>query len=87
MFSLFFHLNRVFFAISFAGISLGQTSALLPDYAKAKHSAQLMIQLFNLEPRIDIYAESGIKPVSAIFGVEVVMLYDLSPRCEGYEHS
>ena len=66
---------RVFFAISFAGVSLGQASAMLPDYAKAKYSAQLMLQLFNLQPTIDVYSKDGLKPVSAItFGLIVYML-------------
>lgn len=55
---------RVVFGIAFAGISLGQASAFLPDYAKARHSANIILNLFATKPLIDNYSKSGLKPVS-----------------------
>ncbi|XP_033097909.1 ATP-dependent translocase ABCB1-like [Anneissia japonica] len=53
---------KVFFGISFAGISLGQSSAFIPDYTKAKYSTALLIKLFNTVPSIDSYSNAGLKP-------------------------
>ncbi|XP_071944971.1 ATP-dependent translocase ABCB1-like [Antedon mediterranea] len=53
---------KVFFGISFAGISLGQSSAFIPDYTKAKYSTALLIKLFNTVPAIDSYSTGGLKP-------------------------
>eukprot|EP00057_Strongylocentrotus_purpuratus_P008762 XP_011663236.1 PREDICTED: multidrug resistance protein 1 [Strongylocentrotus purpuratus] len=53
---------KVVFGIAFAGISLGQASAFLPDYAKARHSANVILNLFATKPLIDNYSKSGLKP-------------------------
>ncbi|XP_071841103.1 ATP-dependent translocase ABCB1-like isoform X2 [Apostichopus japonicus] len=55
---------KVVFGVAFAGVSLGQSSAFLPDFAKAKHSASLLINLFNTEPQIDNYSTQGKRPAS-----------------------
>ncbi|XP_041479457.1 ATP-dependent translocase ABCB1-like [Lytechinus variegatus] len=53
---------KVVFGIAFAGISLGQASAFLPDYAKARHSANIILNLFATKPLIDNYSKSGLRP-------------------------
>ncbi|XP_071480566.1 ATP-dependent translocase ABCB1-like [Diadema antillarum] len=53
---------KVFFGVAFAGISVGQAMAFLPDYAKAAHSANLLFHLFSTEPRIDNYSKAGTTP-------------------------
>nr|XP_006812790.1 PREDICTED: multidrug resistance protein 1-like [Saccoglossus kowalevskii] len=53
---------KVFFAVSFAGMALGQSASFLPDYSKAKHSAGLIFKLFDTVPPIDIYSQDGMKP-------------------------
>ncbi|XP_072174900.1 ATP-dependent translocase ABCB1-like [Diadema setosum] len=53
---------KVIFGVAFAGISVGQAMAFLPDYAKASHSANLLFHLFSTEPRIDNYSKAGAKP-------------------------
>lgn len=64
LFCIFILYRRVVFGVAFAGVSLGQSSAFLPDFAKAKHSASLLINLFNTEPQIDNYSTQGKRPVS-----------------------
>ena len=59
--------SRVVFGVAFAGISLGRSMALLPDYAKARHSADLLLHLFTTRPLIDNYSQQGAKPVSTLF--------------------
>ena len=58
-----FFVARVVFAVAFAGISVGQSMAFLPDYAKARHSADLILHLFTIKPLIDNYSKDGVKPV------------------------
>nr|XP_042899922.1 uncharacterized protein LOC107456703 [Parasteatoda tepidariorum] len=53
---------RVFFAMAFSAVSVGQWSSYLPDYAKAKLSAGLIFNLINMEPSIDSSSKGGIKP-------------------------
>ncbi|XP_077998882.1 ATP-dependent translocase ABCB1-like isoform X2 [Glandiceps talaboti] len=53
---------KVFFAISFAGMAIGQSASFLPDYSKAKHSAGLMFKLFDTVPPIDNYSTVGLQP-------------------------
>nr|XP_054768939.1 ATP-dependent translocase ABCB1-like [Lytechinus pictus] len=53
---------KVIFGVAFAGISLGRAMALLPDYAKARHSAEIMLHLFAIKPLIDNYSTQGEKP-------------------------
>lgn len=55
---------RVFFAIAFTGISLGQMSSFLPDYTKAQHAAGVIFKILDIIPKIDIYSEKGMLLVS-----------------------
>lgn len=55
---------RVFSAVVFGAMALGQTSSFAPDYAKAKISAAHLFVLFDRVPSIDSYCEDGEKPVS-----------------------
>ncbi|XP_054768746.2 ATP-dependent translocase ABCB1-like [Lytechinus pictus] len=55
---------KVIFGVAFAGISVGQSMAFLPDYAKARHSADLILHLFNTKPLIDNYSTDGAHPSS-----------------------
>ena len=57
-------LHRVFSAVVFGAMALGQTSSFAPDYAKAKISAAHLFLLFERVPSIDSYSEEGEKPVS-----------------------
>ncbi|XP_014681412.1 PREDICTED: multidrug resistance protein 1-like [Priapulus caudatus] len=52
---------RVFFAIAFCGISVGQASSFLPDYSKAKLAAAHVFGLIAQEPTIDSFSPMGIK--------------------------
>lgn len=54
---------RVFGAIVFGAMALGQASAFAPDAGKAKMSAAHIFQLLNSEPKIDVYSEAGQKDV------------------------
>ncbi|XP_034242655.1 ATP-dependent translocase ABCB1-like isoform X2 [Thrips palmi] len=54
---------RVFFALAFCAASVGQTSAYLQDYAKAKLASSLMFQLIDRKPDIDCSPTTGIRPV------------------------
>ncbi|XP_067658455.1 ATP-dependent translocase ABCB1-like isoform X1 [Haliotis asinina] len=51
---------RVFFAIAFTGMAVGQASSFLPDYTKARLSAGLIFKLLDYVPFIDIYSNKGI---------------------------
>ncbi|GAB0184714.1 ATP-dependent translocase ABCB1 [Grus japonensis] len=53
---------RVFSAVVFGAMALGQSSSFAPDYAKAKVSAAHLFQLFERVPSIDSYSEEGEKP-------------------------
>ncbi|KAG8222222.1 hypothetical protein J437_LFUL001420 [Ladona fulva] len=53
---------RVFFALAFCAAAVGQSSAYLQDYTKAKLAAGLMFQLIDLKSAIDHSACTGIKP-------------------------
>uniref|UniRef100_A0A803YMQ6 ATP binding cassette subfamily B member 1 n=1 Tax=Meleagris gallopavo TaxID=9103 RepID=A0A803YMQ6_MELGA len=57
---------RVFSAIVFGAMALGQSTSFTPDYAKAKMSAAHLFLLFERVPLIDSYSEEGEKP--KIFG-------------------
>ena len=50
---------RVFFAIAFTGITIGQSSSFLPDYSKAKHAAALVFKTLDTVPAIDVYSSKG----------------------------
>ncbi|KAF8790548.1 ATP-dependent translocase ABCB1 like protein [Argiope bruennichi] len=53
---------RVFFAMAFSAVSVGQWTSYLPDYAKAKLSAGLVFHLIKLVPNIDSSSKGGIRP-------------------------
>lgn len=50
--------------IVFAAMNVGQSSSFAPDFAKAKAAAGRILKLLDKKPAIDIYDESGDKPVS-----------------------
>ncbi|XP_046390861.1 ATP-dependent translocase ABCB1-like isoform X2 [Ischnura elegans] len=53
---------RVFFALAFCAASVGQSSAYLQDYTKAKLASGLMFQLVDQKSNIDPSACTGVKP-------------------------
>ncbi|XP_022176200.1 multidrug resistance protein 1-like isoform X2 [Myzus persicae] len=53
---------RVFFALAFCAASVGQTSAYLQDYSRAKIAASLIFQLIRRKSEIDPLSNSGSKP-------------------------
>lgn len=55
---------RVFMAVIFGALSVGQASAFAPNYAKAKLSANRIFYLLDRKPEIDNYSEEGEKLVS-----------------------
>lgn len=64
-----FYLNvflRVFFALAFCAASVGQTSAYLQDYSRAKIAASLIFQLIRRKSEIDPLSNSGSKPVKKL---------------------
>ncbi|XP_064599295.1 ATP-dependent translocase ABCB1-like isoform X2 [Liolophura sinensis] len=50
---------RVFFAITFTGLAVGQASSFLPDYSKARLAAGHIFRLLDTVPLIDIYSKKG----------------------------
>ncbi|XP_056007799.1 ATP-dependent translocase ABCB1-like isoform X2 [Ostrea edulis] len=50
---------KVFGAIVFGAMALGQASAFAPDASKAKVSAAHIFYMINQEPKIDVYSEEG----------------------------
>lgn len=62
-----FLLHRVFSVIVFAAMNIGQSSSFAPDFAKAKAAAGRILLLLEKKPAIDIYDESGDRPVSVKF--------------------
>lgn len=57
------NLFRVFFALAFCAASVGQSSAYLQDYARAKNAAILIFQLIWKKSEMDPLSISGSKPV------------------------
>ncbi|XP_061185952.1 ATP-dependent translocase ABCB1-like isoform X2 [Saccostrea echinata] len=55
---------KVFSAIVFGAMAMGEASAFAPDAGKAKKSAALIFKLLDREPKIDPYSEEGIKDES-----------------------
>ncbi|XP_067138789.1 ATP-dependent translocase ABCB1-like [Centruroides vittatus] len=53
---------RVFFAMAFSAVSVGQWSSYLPDYTRAKLSAALVFNIINTKPEIDSYSMGGVRP-------------------------
>ncbi|GCB71343.1 hypothetical protein scyTo_0001535 [Scyliorhinus torazame] len=60
-FMVFEDVFLVFAVIVFAAMNIGQTSSFVPDYTKAKNSAQKIMQLLQRKPLIDSYSEEGEK--------------------------
>lgn len=58
---LYLLLFRVFSAIVFGGMSIGEASSFAPDAAKAEASAKEIFKLLDKEPDIDTYSEEGQK--------------------------
>ena len=54
---------RVFIAIIFGALSVGQASAFAPNYAKAKLSANRIFFMLDRQPEVDNYSEDGEKLV------------------------
>ena len=52
-------MNRVFSAIVFGAMSVGQASSFAPDYGKAKVSAAKIFQLIDKIPSIDSSNPNG----------------------------
>jgi ABC-type multidrug transport system fused ATPase/permease subunit len=57
---------RVFMAVIFGALSVGQASSFAPNYAKAKLSANRIFAILDRKPVIDNYSEEGEKPVSSV---------------------
>lgn len=57
---------RVFSAVVFGAMAVGQVSSFAPDYAKAKISASHIIGILEKIPLIDSYSTEGLKPVSLL---------------------
>lgn len=55
---------RVFLAVIFGAISVGQASAFAPNFAKAKLSANRIFFMLDRKPEIDNFSEDGEKLVS-----------------------
>ncbi|XP_016663132.1 multidrug resistance protein 1A isoform X2 [Acyrthosiphon pisum] len=53
---------RVFFALAFCAASVGQTSAYLQDYSRAKIAASLIFKLIRRKSEIDPLSNTGSKP-------------------------
>jgi len=60
------HVNfcRVFGAIIFGAMAIGQASQFAPDVGKAKAAAAKIFALLDRQPAIDSYSTEGEKPVS-----------------------
>ena len=55
---------RVFTALIFGAISIGQAGAFAPNYTKARLSSHRIFFLLDREPEIDGYSTDGKKLVS-----------------------
>lgn len=58
---------RVFSAIVFGAMAVGQVSSFAPDYAKAKVSAAHILMIIEKTPLIDSYSTEGLQLVSLMF--------------------
>ena len=65
-YSVYF-VNRVFSAIVFGAMSIGQASSFAPDAAKAQASAEHIFKLLDSVPSIDAYSTEGEKPAEVVF--------------------
>ncbi|ESO91246.1 hypothetical protein LOTGIDRAFT_153678 [Lottia gigantea] len=73
---------RVFFAIAFTGLAVGQATSFLPDYSKAKLSSAYIFRILATFPGIDIFSARGQRPVSLKGEIElrnVEFTYPLRP--------
>ena len=55
---------RVFTALIFGAISVGQAGAFAPNYTKARLSSHRIFHLLDRVPEIDVYSTGGKRPVS-----------------------
>ncbi|XP_035706365.1 ATP-dependent translocase ABCB1 isoform X2 [Folsomia candida] len=53
---------RVFFAIAFCAVSVGQATSFIPDYNKAKLAAGLIFHLIEEKSKIDPFNAGGLRP-------------------------
>jgi len=58
---------RIFFALAFCAASVGQTSAYLQDYSRAKIAASLIFKLIRRKSEIDPLSNTGSKPVKLYY--------------------
>ncbi|EMP26624.1 ATP-binding cassette sub-family B member 5 [Chelonia mydas] len=61
---------RVFSAITYGAMALGETLTFAPEYAKAKSGAAHLFALFERTPAIDSYSQEGEKPATFKGGLE-----------------
>uniref|UniRef100_A0A674I892 ATP-binding cassette sub-family B member 5 n=1 Tax=Terrapene triunguis TaxID=2587831 RepID=A0A674I892_9SAUR len=61
---------RVFSAITYGAMALGETLTFAPEYAKAKSGAAHLFALFERTPAIDSYSQEGEKPATFRGGLE-----------------
>ena len=65
---------RVFGAIVFGAMGMGQGNSFAPDYAKAKAAAARIFNIIDREPEIDAFSTDGLKPVSYLwFDLSIVV--------------
>jgi len=53
---------KVFSAIIFGAMAVGQASQFAPDYGKAKSAAARIFKLWDNKPSIDSYSDAGVRP-------------------------
>ena len=58
---------RVFSAIIFGAMALGQATAFAPDYGKGKSAADKLFYLLNRESAIDNISAEGTTPVRCFY--------------------
>uniref|UniRef100_A0A4W4FYE0 ABC-type xenobiotic transporter n=1 Tax=Electrophorus electricus TaxID=8005 RepID=A0A4W4FYE0_ELEEL len=75
-----YFLVRVFSVIVFSAMSVGQSSSLAPDFAKAKAAAGRILNLLAKIPVIDIYSEAGTNFVGDIEFRDVHFSYPTRPN-------
>ena len=65
---------RVFGAIVFGAMGMGQASSFVPDYAKAKSAAARIFHIIDRVPEIDAFSTDGLKPVSVLLLLSLLTL-------------
>ncbi|XP_048755888.2 ATP-dependent translocase ABCB1-like isoform X2 [Ostrea edulis] len=76
---------KVFSAIVFGAMAMGEASAFAPDAGKAKKSASLIFKLLDREPKIDPYSKEGATPddfTSAVTFKDIHFRYPNRPDVE-----